>query len=251
MSDVPPRWWILFAQVATSPKTQKAQTKIWKIGGRWGCCCRSAQALWGSRISSVLAKNMDEHCQILSESTCEVARVALFSSRISGCKVHKVPLAQVTSRSHCHTLENREAPQWLRWSGSLHQKSSKVELQQQETYLNWQKRWGRLGSYWDFVQRHTSLDAELVAGMWAAGCVPGSTVLLVSPHLAWYYVDWLVCSPGRKATGMGNLPLSNGCRPWTSWCWGDISTGYVAICHCSIHMHPQSLLMTEYRHCSI
>ena len=150
----------------------------------------------------------------------------LFSSRISGCKVHKVPLAQVTSRSHCHTLENREAPQWLRWSGSLHQKSSKVELQQQETYLNWQKRWGRLGSYWDFVQRHTSLDAELVAGMWAAGCVPGSTVLLVSPHLAWYYVDWLVCSPGRKATGMGNLPLSNGCRPWTSWCWGDISTGY-------------------------
>lgn len=31
-----------------------------------------------------------------------------------------------------------------------------VEVQQQETSLKWRKRWGRLGSYWDFVQRHTT-----------------------------------------------------------------------------------------------
>ena len=157
----------LFAQAATSPKTQKAQTKIWKVGGRWGCCCRSAPALWGSRISSVPAKNMDGHgqnCQMLAcDSTCEVA---LLSFRISGCKVLTAAEGYIQVTSLVKSSGYSPVTQMVMVN---HQNSSKVELQQQEAYLKWRKRWGRPGRIFGLCAA-TRVPWRWTCGMRAAGC---------------------------------------------------------------------------------
>ena len=98
-----------------------------------------------------------QNCQMLAcDSTCEVA---LLSFRISGCKVLTAAEGYIQVTSLVKSSGYSPVTQMVRVN---HQNSSKVELQQQEAYLKWRKRWGRLGAYLDFVQRHASLDAELV-----------------------------------------------------------------------------------------